>query len=626
MREDGRNTSFSCYYIFRQLLLTLSRSSSSILCFGTHANPTPTSFGTQLCKAFTPRSLSPEMTAPLSASPNHHAAAASAAESLNAHQTDEPKVNSYEVGWLFVQQYYTFLNKEPHKLHCFYNTKSKFIHGTEGESPETQEGQKAIHQRIIDLDFQDCKVLVSNVDSQPSHDGCIVIMVLGEMSNKGGASHKFAQTFVLAQQPSGYFVFNDMFRFLKEDIDNEYEDPVDPIPEYQNETTISYEDASISDIPVEVIQEAPVVPVRSPSPVKETVQVPEPQPVEETPTQPTEQYTYEEVPEPAKWEPEPVEVAPAKPANWSAPKAKPEPEVKRNASPARPAETPAPEETPNPKPKSWAGVATANTHNWTPEHVSPAKGQVAAIPAGSKGGNQGPRQNYNQNQNQGQRYNNQNKQGGQQRNAEKAPAAAAAPAAPVAAGEEERAVSPQTESQGEFREVPTRRPNHDNRNNRNNAGGGERQNTGPSDDVIKRSICLKSIDGLSKEAIREAFSKVGKVVDVVIPSGKPNMAFIEFDNSTSASSSIGKTFAIGGVNVVPDVRRPKANPNNRNFDNQRGGHSARGREVLAVIGVTMATVARTAVSTTTRTRPLRLLPLPPLLKSEFHAVKSSLGA
>jgi len=44
------------------------------------------------------------------------------------------------------------------------------------------------------------------------------------MSNKGGASHKFAQTFFLAKQPNGYFVLNDIIRFLKEDIENEYED------------------------------------------------------------------------------------------------------------------------------------------------------------------------------------------------------------------------------------------------------------------------------------------------------------------------------------------------------------------------------------------------------------------
>ncbi|KAJ3142495.1 hypothetical protein HK101_003301, partial [Irineochytrium annulatum] len=265
------------------------------------------------------------MTAPNSA-PNHSAALSAAAESVTAVQQAEV-VNPHEVGWLFVQQYYTFLNKDPQKLHCFYNSKSKFIHGTEGESPETQEGQKAIHQRITELAFEDCKVLVSNVDSQPSHDGCIVIMVLGEMSNKGGASHKFAQSFVLAQQPSGYFVYNDMFRFLKEDIDNDYEDSADPVPDsthaYGNEHAAYHEPAHVEEHhhrvptpePAHALRArspapatrarspAPVTRARSPSPAKEVAapaakpapaHVPHPEPAHGEKEPETEEQLYEE--------------------------------------------------------------------------------------------------------------------------------------------------------------------------------------------------------------------------------------------------------------------------------------------------------------------------------------------
>ena len=37
------------------------------------------------------------------------------------------------------------------------------------------------------------------------------------MSNKGEPWRKFVQTFFLAEQPNGYFVLNDIFRFLKEE-------------------------------------------------------------------------------------------------------------------------------------------------------------------------------------------------------------------------------------------------------------------------------------------------------------------------------------------------------------------------------------------------------------------------
>jgi hypothetical protein len=43
------------------------------------------------------------------------------------------------------------------------------------------------------------------------------------MSNKAGPWRKFVQTFFLAEQPNGYFVLNDIFRYLKEDGEVEEE-------------------------------------------------------------------------------------------------------------------------------------------------------------------------------------------------------------------------------------------------------------------------------------------------------------------------------------------------------------------------------------------------------------------
>lgn len=128
-----------------------------------------------------------------------------------------------------MQEYYTFLNKDPSRLHCFYNKKSTFLHGHEGETAVSCVGQSDIHKRILDLGFHDCKVLVSNVDSQASAHGGIIVQVLGEMSNKGSASQKFAQTFFLAEQPNGYYVLNDIFRYLKEDLEDEFEEAEPPV-------------------------------------------------------------------------------------------------------------------------------------------------------------------------------------------------------------------------------------------------------------------------------------------------------------------------------------------------------------------------------------------------------------
>ena len=50
------------------------------------------------------------------------------------------------------------------------------------------------------------------------------------MSNKSEPHHKFVQTFVLAEQPNGYFVLNDIFRYLSDDEDEIVEDE-QPQPE-----------------------------------------------------------------------------------------------------------------------------------------------------------------------------------------------------------------------------------------------------------------------------------------------------------------------------------------------------------------------------------------------------------
>lgn len=225
--------------------------------------------------------------------------------STQANGTSVPNKAS-EVGWLFVPQYYTFMNKDPSRLHCFYTKKSTMVHGAENEDVTPSVGQQAIHERVNALGFEDTKVYVSNVDSQSSADGGIVIQVLGEMSNKGGKWRKFAQTFFLAQQPNGFYVLNDIFRYLKDDDDEKDEE---------------YEDEAQAD-------EAPPVSVADTPAVREA-------------TEAAQQAA------PAKDEAEPK----------AAPPAPTEP-----AAPA-PAE-PAPKEAPAAPPKTWANLAARGANRW----------------------------------------------------------------------------------------------------------------------------------------------------------------------------------------------------------------------------------------------------------------------
>lgn len=126
------------------------------------------------------------------------------------------EISKDEVGWYFVEQYYTTMSRSPEKLNLFYSRRSQLVCGNEAESVPVIVGQKAINDKIKELDFHDCKVRVLNVDSQASFDN-ILVAVIGEISNRSEPSRKFTQTFVLAQQPNGYYVLNDIFRYLADD-------------------------------------------------------------------------------------------------------------------------------------------------------------------------------------------------------------------------------------------------------------------------------------------------------------------------------------------------------------------------------------------------------------------------
>ena len=132
--------------------------------------------------------------------------------------SQQSDITKDELGWYFVEQYYTTLSRSPEKLYLFYNKRSQFVSGQETDKVPVCVGQRSINDRIKELDFQDCKVRVTNVDSQSS-DSNIVIQVIGEISNKSQPHKKFTQTFVLATQTNGYFVLNDIFRYLIDEED-----------------------------------------------------------------------------------------------------------------------------------------------------------------------------------------------------------------------------------------------------------------------------------------------------------------------------------------------------------------------------------------------------------------------
>jgi len=142
---------------------------------------------------------------------------------------------AFEIGWEFVQEYYTIMHHEPESLYKFYGNNSYFCYGLEGESTPYCHGKDEIRKRIGDIDYNECRVVVSNVDSQPSNNGGIIVQVLGEMLNRDEQAIKFAQTFFLAEQQNGYYVLNDIFRNLKDEVNDECEELMQQAEEEKEE-------------------------------------------------------------------------------------------------------------------------------------------------------------------------------------------------------------------------------------------------------------------------------------------------------------------------------------------------------------------------------------------------------
>lgn len=58
---------------------------------------------------------------------------------MSDQKTDIPKD---EVGWFFVEQYYTTMSRSPEKLPLFYARQSQLVFGTEAESVPVAVGQR----------------------------------------------------------------------------------------------------------------------------------------------------------------------------------------------------------------------------------------------------------------------------------------------------------------------------------------------------------------------------------------------------------------------------------------------------------------------------------------------------
>jgi hypothetical protein len=82
-----------------------------------------------------------------------HATSASQSTTTSG-TTQQQKADPQEIGWYFVEQYYTTLSKTPEKIHLFYSKKSQLVSGVEAEKVVPAVGTKV--GSLISKAFPQC--------------------------------------------------------------------------------------------------------------------------------------------------------------------------------------------------------------------------------------------------------------------------------------------------------------------------------------------------------------------------------------------------------------------------------------------------------------------------------------
>ncbi|XWS47200.1 hypothetical protein CRYUN_Cryun14cG0132600 [Craigia yunnanensis] len=120
------------------------------------------------------------------------------------------------VGNAFVHQYYLILHQSPTLVHRFYHDSSKLGRPEENGVMSITTTTQAINEKILSLDYGEFTVEITTVDAQDSHSGGVLVLVTGYLTEKDKVKRKFTQSFFLAPQDKGYFVLNDVFRYVDE--------------------------------------------------------------------------------------------------------------------------------------------------------------------------------------------------------------------------------------------------------------------------------------------------------------------------------------------------------------------------------------------------------------------------
>ncbi|CAN6878620.1 unnamed protein product [Brassica oleracea var. botrytis] len=133
-------------------------------------------------------------------------------------ESNAPLADPHIVGNAFVKKYYNHLYESPSQVHRFYLEDSVLGRpGSDGEMVSVN-SLKAINEQIMSFDYENSKIQILTADSQASYMSGVVTLVTGLLTVNDGERMRFSQSFFLVPQKGSYFVLNDVFRYVSDEL------------------------------------------------------------------------------------------------------------------------------------------------------------------------------------------------------------------------------------------------------------------------------------------------------------------------------------------------------------------------------------------------------------------------
>ncbi|XWS64178.1 hypothetical protein CRYUN_Cryun06bG0164100 [Craigia yunnanensis] len=149
-------------------------------------------------------------------------------------ESDPSASDAQGIGTAFAKQFYTVLHNDPTQAYKFYLDLSVLSRPDPNGVMKSVTTVKDINELILSSDYQSYKAEISFADAQFSYANGVFVVVTGSLIGKDDVRRKFTQSFFLAPQEGGYYVLNDVFRYVDDkepvgvannDVDENTQDP-----------------------------------------------------------------------------------------------------------------------------------------------------------------------------------------------------------------------------------------------------------------------------------------------------------------------------------------------------------------------------------------------------------------